>query len=77
MKVSPTARYGLRTVALLYLFVLLVVPVALIFWRQVGRQILFWWEEGRQKHDYLEPQKEEEKPRSRLLARFSDDIGCA
>jgi len=33
MKVSPLTRYGLRTVALLYLFVLLVVPVGLIFWR--------------------------------------------
>ncbi len=44
MKVSPTARYGLRTVALLYLFVLLVVPVALIFWRSFEHGIVQFWD---------------------------------
>ena len=44
MKVSPTARYGLRTIALLYLFVLLVVPVALIFWRSFEHGIAQFWD---------------------------------
>ncbi|MEH3156608.1 MAG: sulfate ABC transporter permease subunit CysW [Gordonia paraffinivorans] len=44
MKVSPTARYGLRTVALLYLFVLLVVPLALIFWRSFEHGIVQFWD---------------------------------
>ncbi|AVM01180.1 sulfate ABC transporter permease subunit CysW [Gordonia iterans] len=33
MNISNPARYGLRAIALVYLFVLLVVPVGLIFWR--------------------------------------------
>ena len=44
MKVSPAARYGLRTVALLYLVVLLVVPVALIFWRSFEHGIVQFWD---------------------------------
>ncbi|WP_299570688.1 sulfate ABC transporter permease subunit CysW [uncultured Williamsia sp.] len=44
MKTSPAARYGLRTVALLYLFVLLVVPVALIFWRSFEHGIVQFWD---------------------------------
>ncbi|GAA3034771.1 sulfate ABC transporter permease subunit CysW [Gordonia defluvii] len=44
MKVSPFTRYALRTVALLYLFVLLVVPVGLIFWRSFEHGLGQFWE---------------------------------
>ncbi len=44
MKLSPLSRYGLRTVALLYLFVLLVVPVALIFWRSFEHGLDQFWD---------------------------------
>ncbi|QKT07738.1 sulfate ABC transporter permease subunit CysW [Gordonia sp. X0973] len=44
MKVSPLTRYGLRTVALLYLFVLLVVPVGLIFWRSFEHGLGQFWD---------------------------------
>ncbi|GAA2070884.1 sulfate ABC transporter permease subunit CysW [Williamsia deligens] len=44
MRVSPFARLGLRTVALLYLLVLLVVPVALIFWRSFEHGIVQFWD---------------------------------
>ncbi|TSE00042.1 sulfate ABC transporter permease subunit CysW [Skermania sp. ID1734] len=39
MRTSPLARLGLRSVALLYLFVLLVLPIALILWRSFGKGI--------------------------------------
>ncbi|MGU3293943.1 sulfate ABC transporter permease subunit CysW [Williamsia sp. M5A3_1d] len=44
MKLSPTSRYGLRAVALIYLFVLLVVPVALIFWRSFEHGLGQFWD---------------------------------
>ncbi|MFT4199513.1 sulfate ABC transporter permease subunit CysW [Gordonia sp. (in: high G+C Gram-positive bacteria)] len=44
MKVSPLTRHALRTVALLYLFVLLVVPVALIFYRSFQHGLGQFWE---------------------------------
>ncbi|GAB90077.1 sulfate ABC transporter permease subunit CysW [Gordonia rhizosphera] len=44
MKVSPWTRYGLRVVALGYLFVLLVVPVTLIFWRSFEHGLGQFWE---------------------------------
>ncbi|MFT3900469.1 MAG: sulfate ABC transporter permease subunit CysW [Gordonia sp. (in: high G+C Gram-positive bacteria)] len=44
MKVSPLTRYALRTIALVYLFVLLVVPVALIFWRSFEHGFGQFWE---------------------------------
>ena len=43
MNVSTPTRIGLRTVALVYLFVLLVVPVALIFWRSFERGFGEFW----------------------------------
>ncbi|GED98450.1 sulfate ABC transporter permease subunit CysW [Gordonia crocea] len=44
MKVSPFTRYSLRTIALVYLFVLLVVPVGLIFWRSFEHGVGQFWE---------------------------------
>ncbi|GAA1461986.1 sulfate ABC transporter permease subunit CysW [Williamsia maris] len=44
MKLSPGSKYGLRIVALLYLFVLLVVPVALIFWRSFEHGLGQFWD---------------------------------
>lgn len=44
MRISPFTRYALRTVALVYLFVLLVVPVALIFWRSFEHGLGQFWE---------------------------------
>lgn len=44
MNVSPGTRYGLRTVALVYLTVLLIVPVALIFWRTFEHGFGLFWE---------------------------------
>ncbi len=44
MKVSPLTRYTLRTVALVYLFALLVVPVGLIFWRSFEHGLGQFWE---------------------------------
>ena len=44
MKVSPFTRYTLRTIALVYLFVLLVVPVGLIFWRSFEHGLGQFWE---------------------------------
>ena len=44
MKLSATTRYGLRTIALVYLFVLLIVPVALIFWRSFEHGLGQFWE---------------------------------
>ncbi|WP_045823182.1 sulfate ABC transporter permease subunit CysW [Williamsia herbipolensis] len=44
MKLSPTSRYGLRALALIYLFVLLVVPVALIFWRSFEHGLGQFWD---------------------------------
>ncbi|MGV9827396.1 MULTISPECIES: sulfate ABC transporter permease subunit CysW [unclassified Gordonia (in: high G+C Gram-positive bacteria)] len=43
MKLSPLTRYGLRTIALVYLFVLLLVPVGLIFWRAFSHGFLQFW----------------------------------
>lgn len=44
MKVSPLARYGLRTIALAYLFILVVVPVGLIFWRSFEHGFGQFWD---------------------------------
>lgn len=44
MKISPFARYGLRAVALVYLLILLVVPVAIIFWRSFEHGLGQFWE---------------------------------
>ncbi|MGJ0120703.1 sulfate ABC transporter permease subunit CysW [Williamsia sp. MIQD14] len=44
MRLSPTSRYGLRAIALIYLFVLLVVPVALIFWRSFEHGLGQFWD---------------------------------
>ncbi|WAC55996.1 sulfate ABC transporter permease subunit CysW [Gordonia sp. SL306] len=44
MKVSRTTRYTLRAIALLYLFILLVVPVGLIFWRSFEHGLGQFWE---------------------------------
>lgn len=44
MKVSPLARIGLRTIALLYLVALLLVPLALIFWRSFEHGIVQFWD---------------------------------
>lgn len=44
MKVSPLTKYGLRTVALVYLFILLVVPVGTIFYRSFEHGIVQFWE---------------------------------
>ncbi|MET9200912.1 sulfate ABC transporter permease subunit CysW [Gordonia sp. NPDC003585] len=44
MRISPFTRYTLRTTALIYLFVLLVVPVALIFWRSFEHGLGQFWE---------------------------------
>ncbi|SIS08093.1 sulfate ABC transporter permease subunit CysW [Williamsia sterculiae] len=44
MKLSSPARYLLRTIALLYLFILLIVPVALIFWRSFQHGIGQFWD---------------------------------
>ena len=44
MRLSAFTRYGLRAVALLYLFVLLIVPVALIFWRSFEHGVGQFWD---------------------------------
>ncbi|GAA1481042.1 sulfate ABC transporter permease subunit CysW [Gordonia sinesedis] len=44
MRLSALTRYGLRTIALVYLFVLLIVPVALIFWRSFEHGFGQFWE---------------------------------
>ena len=44
MKLSPITKYGLRAVALIYLFVLLIVPVALIFWRSFEHGLGQFWD---------------------------------
>jgi sulfate transport system permease protein len=44
MKLNPFTRYSLRAIALLYLFVLLVVPVALIFWRSFEHGFGQFWD---------------------------------
>lgn len=44
MIVSRGAKYGLRAVALIYLFVLLLVPVGLIFWRALEPGLGQFWE---------------------------------
>lgn len=44
MKVSPFTRYALRSVALIYLFILLIVPVGLIFWRSFEHGFGQFWE---------------------------------
>ncbi|MFZ2512546.1 MAG: sulfate ABC transporter permease subunit CysW [Gordonia sp. (in: high G+C Gram-positive bacteria)] len=44
MILSRWSRYGLRTVALVYLFILLVVPVGLIFWRSLEPGLGQFWE---------------------------------
>ena len=44
MRLSPLTRYGLRAVALIYLFVLLIVPVTLIFWRSFEHGVGQFWE---------------------------------
>lgn len=44
MIVSKWTRLSLRTVALVYLFVLLIVPVALIFWRSFEHGFGQFWE---------------------------------
>lgn len=44
MIVSKPTRYGLRAVALIYLFILLVVPVALIFFRAFEPGLGQFWE---------------------------------
>ncbi|AZG43535.1 sulfate ABC transporter permease subunit CysW [Gordonia insulae] len=44
MKVSPFTRYTLRTIALIYLFILLIVPVGLIFWRSFEHGLGQFWE---------------------------------
>lgn len=44
MNMSPLTRYGLRAVALIYLFVLLIVPVGLIFWRSFQHGFGQFWE---------------------------------
>ena len=44
MKVSPLTRYGLRAIALIYLFILLIVPVGTIFYRSFEHGIVQFWE---------------------------------
>ncbi|GAA4677664.1 sulfate ABC transporter permease subunit CysW [Gordonia humi] len=44
MIVSKRTRLGLRAIALIYLFVLLIVPVALIFWRSFEHGLGQFWE---------------------------------
>jgi len=44
MKLSAKTRYGLRAIALIYLFVLLIVPVALIFWRSFEHGLGQFWD---------------------------------
>lgn len=44
MRISPFTRYTLRTIALIYLFVLLIVPVGLIFWRSFEHGFGQFWE---------------------------------
>lgn len=44
MRLSPIARYGLRTVALVYLTVLLIVPLVLIFWRSFEHGFGQFWD---------------------------------
>lgn len=43
MQTSRVTKYSLRTLALAYLFVLLVVPVAMIFWRSFERGFGQFW----------------------------------
>ena len=44
MKLSTPARIGLRTVALLYLTVLLVVPIVTILWRTFQPGLGAFWD---------------------------------
>lgn len=44
MRISPLTRYGLRAVALIYLFVLVIVPVGLIFWRSFEHGLGQFWD---------------------------------
>ncbi|MBD0023886.1 sulfate ABC transporter permease subunit CysW [Gordonia pseudamarae] len=44
MKITPWVRLSLRSVALAYLFVLLVVPVSLIFWRSFEHGFGQFWD---------------------------------
>ncbi|RPA12846.1 sulfate ABC transporter permease subunit CysW [Gordonia sp. OPL2] len=44
MKLSPFTRYTLRAIALVYLFILLIVPVGLIFWRSFEHGLGQFWE---------------------------------
>jgi len=44
MRLNPLTRYSLRAIALLYLFVLLVVPVGLIFWRSFEHGFGQFWD---------------------------------
>ncbi len=44
MKIAPWVRLSLRTVALVYLFILLVVPVSLIFWRSFEHGFGQFWD---------------------------------
>ena len=44
MRISPFTRYTLRTIALIYLFGLLIVPVGLIFWRSFEHGFGQFWE---------------------------------
>ncbi|ASR04082.1 MULTISPECIES: sulfate ABC transporter permease subunit CysW [Gordonia] len=44
MKVAPLTKYGLRTVALVYLLILLVVPVGTIFYRSFEHGLGQFWE---------------------------------
>lgn len=44
MKVSPLSKYLLRGIALVYLFILLVVPVGVIFWRSFEHGVGQFWD---------------------------------
>jgi len=44
MHISNPTRYGLRAVALIYLFILLIVPVGLIFWRSFEHGLGQFWD---------------------------------
>lgn len=44
MNPSRSSKISLRTIALLYVFVLLVVPIGVILWRTFGEGFGQWWE---------------------------------
>ncbi|NMO01286.1 sulfate ABC transporter permease subunit CysW [Gordonia sp. TBRC 11910] len=44
MKTSPLSKYLLRAIALIYLFILLLVPVGLILWRSFEHGIVQFWD---------------------------------